>query len=153
MNGSDLISFFDESLFIPEIKAKEKKSALKELIQPLVKNNFITSPGLVFETLMKRETLGSTGLGKGVAVPHCRTLAVKEVHVVVGLSAKGVDYQAVDKKKVHIFFLILAPPQEDKNLYLPFLGQIVEMVRDGKKRKALLKSNDFNTFLDAIQGG
>jgi len=153
MKLSELSSFFDESLFIPEMKAKDKKSALKELIQPLMKNNKIASPGLVFETLMKRETLGSTGLGKGVAVPHCRTLAVTEVNVVVGFSDKGIDFEAIDKKKVHIFFLIIAPPQEDKNLYLPFLGKVVELVRDTKTRKALLKINDYSAFLEIIQGG
>ena len=153
MNVSELMSFFNESLYVPDIKAKEKKNVLKELIQPLVKINRVASPGLVLETLMRRETLGSTGLGKGVAVPHCRTLAVRDINVVVGLSEKGVEYQAVDKKKVQLFFLIIAPPQEDKNLYLPLLGKIVEMVRDGKTRKALLKSSDYATFLDVIQGG
>lgn len=104
------------------------------------------------ENLFKRETLGSTGIGKGVAIPHCRSLAVSEILIIVGISEEGVHYAAIDKKKVHLFFLIIAPPQEKSNLYLPILGKIVEIVRDSKKRRSLMKAENYTTFLKVITG-
>ena len=153
MQAYELIEFFDEDLFMPDIQATTKEGVLEELIQPLVKNHCITSRGVVLEILKKRETLGSTGLGKGIAIPHCRTLAVTCLHIVGGISQKGIAFQAVDKKKVYLFFLIVSPPQDTSNAYLPVLGKIVEIVRDTKTRKALLKVRDYESFINVIQGG
>ena len=81
------------------------------------------------------------------------TLAVTDLHITVGISREGIDFEAVDRKKVYVFFLIIAPPHDEFNRYLPLLGKIVELVRDGKKRKALLKAEDFESFKKVIQGG
>ena len=153
MHNSEFVTFFKSELFIPELKSDTKEKVLKELIQPLIRHNCIKSKGLVLETLLKRETLGSTGIGKGVAIPHCRTLAANEIHIVVGMSEHGIEYSAVDKKNVHIFFLIIAPPHEKANLYLPLLGKIVEMVRDLKIRRQFMKVKDFESFIHIIQEG
>jgi len=153
MQSAQLVSFFREQFFIRDLKSTKREAVIKELIGPLVDSGNIKNPDLVLETLYKRETLGSTGIGKSVAVPHCRTLVCSEIHIVIGISEKGVDFKAPDKKKVYLFFLILAPPSDKSNLYLPILGKIVETVRDAKIRRSLLKAKDFGKFVEIFEGG
>jgi PTS system nitrogen regulatory IIA component len=148
MNTQKLINFFKEDLFMPKLKSHSKDAVLAELIEPLVENGYVKNRDILLETLKKRETLGSTGIGKGVAIPHCRTLAVSSIFIVIGLSREGIEYQAMDKKKVHLFFMIVAPPQEETNLYLPVLGKIVEVVRDSKFRRKLLKIKDYASLIE-----
>ena len=152
MHSSELAGFFHEDFFIPKLSSVDKEHVLGELVQPFLNTGKIKSRSLIMENLFKRETLGSTGIGKGVAIPHCRSLAVSEILIIVGISEEGVHYAAIDKKKVHLFFLIIAPPQEKSNLYLPILGKIVEIVRDSKKRRSLMKAENYTTFLKVITG-
>jgi len=151
MDKVNLAKFFREELFIPSLKSKTKKNVIKELIHPLIKLNVIKNESILYQTLIKRETLGSTGIGKGVAVPHCRTLTVSDIYIVYGLSKKGIPFDAIDNKDVHIFFLIVAPPQDKNNRYLPLLGKIVEIVKDSKMHKALSKIEDYNSLIEIIK--
>jgi nitrogen PTS system EIIA component len=152
MNNADLARLFRPTFYLPGLKSKDKDKIMEELVQPLLDSGLVKSKRLVLDTLGKRETLGSTGIGKGVAIPHCRTLAVSDVHVVAGVSQDGVDFNAVDGKKVNLLFLIVAPPHDSSNLYLPILGKIVENVRDAKMRKALIQAETFEAFIQIIRG-
>ena len=152
MSFIDLTLFFHEDHFVPHLKANTKEGVLRELLQPLLNSKNVKSESIVLTTLLRRETLGSTGIGKGVAIPHCRTLAVSQVNVVAGISKKGIDYHAIDKKNVYIFFLIVAPPQEKSSQYLPLLGKIVEIVRDAKIRRLLKNVDVFSEFLKIMTG-
>ena len=150
MNKNDFLSLFKENYFIPDLKGTSKGSVLEALLAPLKKDHLLNQPDLLLETLKQRETLGSTGIGKQIAIPHCRTLTVSELLVVIGYSKKGVEWQATDKKPVRLFFLIIAPPQEKQNIYLPVLGKICELVRDNKLRKNLLKTDNYQDFIRLI---
>jgi nitrogen PTS system EIIA component len=153
MKITELSKYLKKEHFLPDLKGGSKAAIMEALVQPLVEGGLVKGKSLVLETLIKRETLGSTGIGKGVAVPHCRTMAVSDVAVVVGTSKAGVDFAAIDKKPVHLFFLIVAPPVEGNNLYLPILGKIVEMVRDSKLRQSMISAEDFAAFAKIFQGG
>ena len=153
MNISELSKFFKPELFLPDIQADNKDDVLKKLVQPLAENGIVKNKDIVVDTLKKRETLGSTGIGKGVAIPHCRTLAVPEMEIVVGISKKGVDYETRDNKKAHLFFLIVAAPQEKIGRYLPALGKVVEFVRNDKIRKDMMKAQSFSEFIEVVQKG
>ena len=150
MNGNAFLSLFKENYFITDLKGTGKESVLEALLAPLKADHLLNQPELLLETLKKRETLGSTGIGKQIAIPHCRTLTVSELLIVIGYSKNGVDWQAIDKKPVHLFFLIIAPPQEKQNIYLPVLGKICELVRDNKLRKNLLKTDNYQDFIRLI---
>lgn len=152
MQLNELIHYFKEDLFLPNIQARTKDALLDEMAEPLLSHELIKNKRVILETLKKRETLGSTGIGHGVAIPHCRTLSVSDVQLVVGLSAEGVEYDALDKKPVHLFFLIVAPPQEKSNLYLPILGKLVELLRDENLRKRLQSVKTFHEFTTALLG-
>ena len=150
MNLESFMALFKENHFLPNLTGSKKNDILKELLQPIKEIDLVKNHVMLLETLKKRETMGSTGVGKKVAIPHCRSLNVSELIVVVGLSQKGVDWQALDKKPVHLFFLIVAPPQEKQNIYLPVLGKICEMIRDNKIRKNFLKVNCFDEFVKLL---
>lgn len=99
---------------------------------------------LLLKILHRREQLGSTGIGRGVAVPHCRTPLVDRLRVVYGRRAGGIAYDAVDGQPVSHFFLLLAPPIEVSNDYLPVLGRIAQLVKepDVPERLAAVRSAD-----------
>ena len=151
MNIESFMALFKEKYFLPNLRGKKKNEILKELLQPLKENGLVKNHDMLLETLKKRETLGSTGMGKKVAIPHCRSLTVSELIVVVGLSHDGVEWESMDKKPVHLFFLIVAPPQERQNIYLPVLGKICEMIRDNKIRKNFLKVSCYEEFINILR--
>ena len=94
--------------------------------------------------LQRRETLGSTGVGRGIAIPHCRSTVVSRLRLAYGHHGAGLEYQAIDGQPVHDFFLIVAPPLEVSNQYLPVLGKIAQLAKepDVPDRLAQLTSAD-----------
>jgi len=111
----------------------------------------VRDPELLLEMLRRRESLGSTGIGKGVAIPHGRSLAVTELRVLFARSQHGVEFDSMDKKPVHLFFLIVAPPQDKRNEYLPLLGRIAELVKEKKIRDRLRKVEQFDDLRELLE--
>jgi len=153
MQDSEFFEYLEERFFKVGITANSKAELLDQMIEPLLEHEVIKNKNIILETLKKRESLGSTGIGRGVAIPHCRTLSVSEVKIVIGLSAAGVNYEASDDKPVHLFFLIVAPPQESANVYLPILGKFVEMLRNDMIRNALIESSSYENFMEILRKG
>ena len=87
-----------------------KPEVIRELVEVLRDAGKISDVDLVYDALMKRESLGSTGLEQGIAVPHAKTQAVNSLTVAVGISPKGIDFQALDGEPSKLFFLLVAPP-------------------------------------------
>jgi mannitol/fructose-specific phosphotransferase system IIA component (Ntr-type) len=141
------------SLLIPErinlnIKAKKKHDALEELIN-LVKTGGDSE--LLLETILTREELGSTGIGKGISIPHCRSLLTDKLEVAVGRSKSGIEYDAIDKKPVHLLFLIVAPPQDPGNQYLITLGKVAMICQELIKKKKIFESQTPEQFIELIK--
>lgn len=80
--------------------------------------------------LQRREQLGSTGVGRGIAIPHCRSLVVPQLQMAYGRMPAGLDYDSIDGKPVYHVFLIVAPPVELSNDYLPVLGRLAQFAKD-----------------------
>lgn len=139
----NLRDFFEENLFIPELEAKTKDEALSEMVACLVETGRIRDGEILLEMLNQREKLGSTGIGRGVAVPHGRTLAIGRLTILLARSTAGIDFEAMDGKPVHLIFLTVAPPQDRSNLYLPVLGKIVELIKSSRVRKRLMAAETF----------
>ena len=110
------------------LSARTKDEVLKELIRLLKLDE--KSEGMLFKMLKRRENLGSTGVGRGIAIPHCRSLVVNSLRLAFGRKLEGVDYKAIDEKPAQFFFLIVAPPLEVSNQYLPVLGKIAQFAKD-----------------------
>ena len=146
-----LSEYFEEDLFIPELSAKDKDGILKEMVECLVRAGRIKEGDILLQMLRQREHLGSTGIGRGVAVPHGRTLAITRLAVVCARSEAGIEFEAMDEKPVHLVFLTVAPPQERSNLYLPVLGKIVEMVKSAKNRRRIQGAKNFDEIAEILE--
>jgi mannitol/fructose-specific phosphotransferase system IIA component (Ntr-type) len=146
-----LIDYFDEAHYIPSLKSTTKDAVLDEMLQPLLRSGRIRDREIIMDMLVRREQLGSTAIGKGVAIPHGRSVAVPEMQVVLGRSEVGVDFDAPDGKPATLCFLIVAPPQDKQNHYLLLLGTIVRLVKDKKSRDRLHKAASFDEIRMLIQ--
>jgi mannitol/fructose-specific phosphotransferase system IIA component (Ntr-type) len=152
MTSQELASYFREPLCIFDLKAATKREALAEMVEAVCSDRDIKDRGLILEMLLNRESLGSTAIGKGVAFPHGRTLAVRDLSIVFARSAHGIDFDSVDRKPTHIFFLIIAPPQDRDNLYLQVLGRVVDLIKDDASRDRIGAASDFAELKTIIEG-
>jgi len=123
-----LREFFADDAINLQLESTSKDDVLKELVG-LLKLDDKAEQTLV-KMLKRRETLGSTGIGQNIAIPHCRALAVSRLRVAFGRKLEGIDFNAIDGKPVHYFFLIVAPPLEVSNQYLPVLGKIAQFAKE-----------------------
>lgn len=129
------------------LKSGKKEDVIAELVQSLKKG---ADADLIVSTLLKREELGSTGIGKGIAIPHCRSLAVEKLEIAIGRTAKPVNFNSIDKKPVSLIFLIIAPPQDPGNQYLITLGKIVQIAKEMTKKNVIQKAKTPEEFITAI---
>ena len=141
----ELREFFSEDAVQLELQGTNKDEVLKELIGLLKLDD--KSEGMLFKMLKRRENLGSTGIGRGIAIPHCRSLVVNRLRVAFGRKASGVDFKAIDDKPVNFFFLIVAPPLEVSNQYLPVLGKIAQFSKEPDVPQRLLALETPGEFL------
>lgn len=123
-----LRDFFSPDTIELDMTSETKDEALKELIALFGLDD--KSEGILFKMLKRRENLGSTGIGRGIAIPHCRSLVVNRLRVAFGRKSSGLDFKAIDEKPVRHIFLIVAPPLEVSNQYLPVLGKIAQFSKD-----------------------
>jgi len=132
-----------------DLEGDSKAEILKELVGLLDMDD--KSEGILYKTLKRRENLGSTGIGKGIAIPHCRSLVVNRLRLAYGRKMEGVDFKAIDNQPVYSFFLIIAPPLEVSNQYLPVLGKIAQFAKDPEipgKLRAIETPEEFLQLLE-----
>ncbi|MCK4252446.1 PTS sugar transporter subunit IIA [candidate division WOR-3 bacterium] len=144
MNLASLLSKERINLFL---KPGKKNKIIEDLVYSLKKD---ADAELIVSTLQKREELGSTGIGKGIAIPHCRSLAVDKLEIAVGRTTKPISFNAIDKKPVSLIFLIIAPPQDPGNQYLLTLGKIVQIAKEITKKKLIQKPQTPEEFIALI---
>jgi len=145
----ELQEFFHEGSVELELKGETKDEILKELIALLQVDE--KSQGILFKMLKRRENLGSTGIGRGIAIPHCRSLVVNKLRMAFGRKPSGVDFRAVDEQPVYNFFLIVAPPLEVSNQYLPVLGRIAQFAKEPDISARLAETEEPAQFLDLLK--
>lgn len=148
---ASILRYFDPRLFATSLRARTKDGVLKELLDLIAKIDGLNDRALLLEMLTRREQLGSTGIGNGVAIPHGRSLAMADLKVVFARSDRGIPYDAIDGEPVHLFFLIVAPPQDPQNEYLPLLGRIADLIKDAPVRESLRKVQDFTDLQEVFR--
>ena len=112
-----------------DLQASEKQEILRELVDVLADVKDIGDKKVILKALLERESLGSTGIGQGIAIPHGKTDKIKELVSVLAISKKGVNFEALDGENVYIFFLLVAP-KDAAGPHLKALAQISRMLRD-----------------------
>jgi nitrogen PTS system EIIA component len=144
-----LREFFSDDAVKLELESTTKDHVLKELVSLLKLDE--KAQGMLFKMLKRRETLGSTGIGQHIAIPHCRSLVVTRLRCAFGRSLKGIDFKAIDDQPVNYFFLIVAPPLEVSNQYLPVLGKIAQFAKEGDVPPRLSKLTTPAEFLTLLE--
>ena len=124
-----ITEFLDKKGIKIGMQSTEKEDSLKELVEVLADVKDIGDSKSILKALVERENLGSTGIGQGIAIPHGKTDKVKELVAVLGISSKGVNFEALDGDLVYIFFLLVAP-KETAGPHLKALAQISRLLRD-----------------------
>jgi PTS system fructose-specific IIC component len=135
---------------IMEIKAREKIAAINELVAHMVKNKLVSNGEEFIKALAKRENLESTGIGDGIAIPHARTNAVKDLILAFARSPKGIDFSAVDGKPSHIIFLI-ASPESKKSEYILALAKLSKLLRKHAVRELLRNAKEPKDIMEIIR--
>jgi PTS system fructose-specific IIA component/PTS system nitrogen regulatory IIA component len=114
-----------------DLAADDKEGVIEELVRSLVASGALKAEDMegIIKAIMKREELGSTGIGKGIAVPHTKHPSVSKLVGTVGVSAEGVDFNSLDGEKVQLFFLLVSPPDRPGD-HLRALENISRQLRD-----------------------
>ena len=143
-----LVDHLSTNLINLDLKSSTKEEILEELVSMLGVSE--EQKPILLDMVMQRERLGSTGLGGSVAIPHGRSVIVNRLHVVFGLSQKGVYFKAMDKKKVYLFFLVIAPHREVSNQYLPLLGSIAKLASNQENVEQLRTAKTHREFFEIL---
>jgi PTS system nitrogen regulatory IIA component len=148
MNMKDALR---ESCVIADLKGGTKKEILRELVTALKEGGVISDVEAAVAVILEREKLGSTGIGEGIAIPHGKMKGIDRILCAFGRSKEGVDFDAVDKKPVHIFFLLLAP-EDSAGLHIQMLSRISRILRDQSFRKHLAeRGDDRDLYADIVK--
>ena len=144
-----LREFFHESLVQLQLKGETKDDILRGLAALLKLGE--KSEGILVKMLKRRENLGSTGVGRGIAIPHCRSLVVDRLRVAFGRKPGGIDFKSIDGQPARHFFLIVAPPLEVSNEYLPVLGRIAQFGKEADVPERLDRLKTPQEFLALLE--
>ncbi len=128
MKFSDFVSL---QAIRADLSADDKEDVISELVAALVESSQLSGDeqDSIIKAIMKREELGSTGIGRGVAVPHTKHPSVDKLIGTVGVSSQGVDFDSLDGEKVQLFFLLISPPDRPGD-HLRALENISRQLRD-----------------------
>lgn len=144
-----LTDFFSPDAVSLDLRAATKDELLAELVGLLRLDE--RSSETLLRMLQRRETLGSTGVGRGIAIPHCRSLVVSHLRLAYGHKREPVDFQAIDGQPVSNFFLIVAPPTEVSNQYLPVLGRIAQFAKEADVPERLAALSSPQAYFDLLR--
>lgn len=123
-----LIDLIEETVVRAPLKATSKEGAIRELVETLAAAGKILDTETAYRSVLDREAKGSTGLEEGIAVPHGKTLAARELTIAIGVSPDGVEFGSMDGKPARLLFLILAPPDK-AGPHIEALAEIARMSR------------------------
>ena len=146
-----IAEFLSTNAIITDIKSAKKEDVIKELVDALVNASEIDKRyrNKLIEALMSRETLGSTAIGQGVAIPHAKCDCVQKLVASFGLSKKGVDFDSLDGEPAYIFFLLVAP-QDSAGPHLKALARISRLLKDKYFRDSLRACEDTSSVIKII---
>lgn len=147
-NVNEFSNYFSKLLIIPELKSTSKEDAIKELIDRAVLFNPHFYKDKILKDVMERERSMSTGMQYGIALPHAKTEGVDKLICVIGISKKGIDFNSIDKKISHIFFLVLTPLGENVP-HLKFMAYIASILTE-ERRNALLRAKNVDEIYKIV---
>lgn len=146
-----IMDFLSEGAMTSDIKSSKKEEVIKELVDLLIDANEVDkrNRNKIIDALLARESLGSTAIGQGVAIPHAKSDCVTKLVAAFGLSKKGVDFDSLDGEPAYIFFLLLAP-QDSAGPHLKALARISRLLKDKYFRDSLRACQDNASIVKVV---
>ena len=145
-----IMEFLSKKAVTTSLKSTDKEGVIRELVDLLAKAEDIKNKEELVKSLLTRESLGSTGIGQGIGIPHSKSQNVKNLVAAFGLSQKGVNFDSLDGESAYIFFLLIAP-EESAGPHLKALARISRMLKDKYFREMLKNAKDEKEILRIIQ--
>jgi PTS system nitrogen regulatory IIA component len=134
-----ITDILDADSIVEKLIARDKKGVLEELVSVLIANGRLSDKEKSVQVLLERERLGSTGIGDGIAIPHGKLKGIEGIICSFGRSKEGIDFQSIDEKPCHLFFLLLAP-EEGAGDHLKALARLSRILKDVHFRTRLLEA-------------
>ena len=148
MKISDIMK---EEGILPNLTSRNKLSVLRELSNILVTSFKLKHPtDAIVKILEAREELGSTGIGDGVAIPHGKLPSLSEELLVFGRSVEGVEFDSVDGKFAHLFFLLMGP-EESAGIHLKALARLSRLIKNSAFRDLLIKAKSSREIMEIFK--
>jgi PTS system nitrogen regulatory IIA component len=144
-------SVLDPSLYIPDLKARKRDAALAELVDLAERQGVVRGSALVLDLLLLRERLGTTAIGKGVALPNARSLTIERPQLMVARSRRGIDWSAFDGEPVSLVLLVLSPAESNDASHHAFLGRAAAVARLQRNRQKLLDAPNVETVMTLLR--
>lgn len=144
-----LADYLDAGLVVTDLRAESVRGVLRQMVAPLVEQGRVGSVEPLMDALLERESLQSTGIGSGVAVPHAICDEIAEPCIVLGRCAAGVDFRALDQQPVYLLFLLLSPP-DSTSRHIKLLARIARLVRHPELLERVRETGDAAEMVEAL---
>ncbi len=131
------------------LDSKNKEDAIEELVNCLADNNAITDRGQAYEAVMAREQTRSTGIGSGIAIPHGKCSAAKELVMAIGIASEPIEFDSIDNKPVSIVILLLSPPDQT-GPHIQALARISRLMLDAQFKSQIEKATSPEEVYDLV---
>jgi len=147
----ELRRLLSEDVICASVQADKRDDALRELLSLFVKSGSVSEEQLapILKALLRREKLGSTAVGKGMAVPHARVDDIPSTLMALGVSKQGVEFRALDREPVHGIFLVIGP-EKDADEYIDVLRRISSLIQNPDFRRFLFRSQTGAEVLELV---
>ena len=145
-----ILDILDKECIIPELRARTKREVLEELSGALQNCKANLDKEALVEVLLERERLGSTGIGDGIAIPHGKVQDLDELVLSFGRSTQGIDFDSMDGRPTHLFFLLIAP-ENSAGIHLRALAKISRLLKSSHFRQRLLAAGTEEELFQVIQ--
>jgi len=147
-----LCDFMVSEAIIPELQAETRDEAIKELVESLAQKGQVAKGKVaeIVKQLIERENQGSTGIGKGIAVPHIKHASVKKIVGTIGGKKKGIDFSSLDHAPVYSVLLLLSPPN-DPDRHLEAMESLFAHLQKDMFRKFLRQANNREMIVDLLK--
>ena len=150
MSKSRIVDYIDVDMISLDLKSKNKKDIIKELLDNIKDSKKILDYDVCLSDLYSREEIGTTGIGKNVALPHAKTEGVSDLIIGIGISRNGINYNSIDGEDAKIFFMFLSPNGEAQE-YLKILDRISRFIRENDFREKIINSKTASEILEVIE--
>ena len=145
-----IMDILNKDCIIPELRSENKKEVLEELTGALLNCKANLNKESLVEVLLERERLGSTGIGDGIAIPHGKVQDLDELVLSFGRSTQGIEFDSMDGRPTHLFFLLIAP-ENSAGIHLRALAKISRLLKSLHFRKRLLEAETREELFQVIR--